>query len=96
HLRDLHSLKRPLLAAVSRKDFIGALTRRAPRERLAGTLAALGATATAGAHMARIHDIAAAADFLAVHEALTGSGPLDSDLRVDHALRREPLRVQEL
>jgi dihydropteroate synthase len=96
HLRDLHSLQRPLLAAISRKDFIGALTRRAPRERLAGTLAALGASAAAGAHLARIHDIAAAADFLAVHEALTGSEPLDSELRVDEALRREPARVQEL
>ena len=32
----LHELGRPLLMAISRKDFIGALTGRAPRERLAG------------------------------------------------------------
>ena len=37
----LHELGRPLLLAISRKDFIGALTSRPPRERLAGTLAAL-------------------------------------------------------
>src|SRR5581483_4891282 len=48
HLDDLHSFERPLLAAISRKDFIGALLARPPRERLAGTLAALGACASAG------------------------------------------------
>ena len=32
----LHELGRPLLMAISRKDFIGALTGRAPRERLRG------------------------------------------------------------
>ncbi len=37
----LHELDRPLLMAISRKDFIGALTGRSPRERGAGTLAAL-------------------------------------------------------
>ncbi len=37
----LHQLGRPLLLAISRKDFIGALTDRSPRERSAGTLAAL-------------------------------------------------------
>jgi dihydropteroate synthase len=91
HLAELHELGRPLLAAVSRKDFIGALTGTPPRRRLAGTLAALGCSAAAGAHLARIHDIRDAAEFLAVHEALTGSEPLDSDLRVDDALRREPV-----
>ena len=37
----LHALGRPILLAVSRKDFVGALTRRPPRARLAGTLAAM-------------------------------------------------------
>ena len=40
--RALRALGRPLLLAVSRKDFVGALTGRAPRERGAGTLAAIG------------------------------------------------------
>ena len=39
------------LLAVSRKDFIGAITRRPPRERLAGTLAAIGHGVDAGAHI---------------------------------------------
>jgi dihydropteroate synthase len=91
HFAELHALGRPLLAAVSRKDFIGALTGTTPRQRLPGTLAALGCSAAAGAHLARIHDVREAAEFLAVHETLSGSEPVSSDLRVDVALRREPV-----
>ncbi|MHB8658228.1 MAG: dihydropteroate synthase [Solirubrobacteraceae bacterium] len=86
-LRDLHSLGRPLLLAVSRKDFIGALTTRAPRARLAGTLAALGWGVEQGAHIARIHDISAARDFLTVLEALRGESPVDSGLRLGDEIR---------
>jgi dihydropteroate synthase len=68
----LHELGRPLLMAISRKDFIGALTRRPPRERLAGTLAALAHGVERGAHLFRLHDVAAAADFLSVRRALAG------------------------
>jgi dihydropteroate synthase len=88
HLPELHELGRPLLLAISRKDFIGALTGRAPRERLAGTLAALACGADAGAHLVRIHDVAAATDFLSVRAALTGDVEVDSELRVPEALRR--------
>ncbi|MGH2949126.1 MAG: dihydropteroate synthase [Solirubrobacteraceae bacterium] len=66
----LHALGRPLLLAVSRKDFVGALTGRPPRERLAGTLAALAHGVDAGAHVVRVHDVAATADFLRVWTAL--------------------------
>jgi dihydropteroate synthase len=68
----LHALGRPVLLAVSRKDFVGAITGRAPRERLAGTLAALAAGVDAGAQVLRVHDVAAARDFLAVREVLRG------------------------
>jgi dihydropteroate synthase len=68
----LHELGRPLLLAISRKDFVGALTGRPPRERLAGTLAAVAHGVEAGAHVLRVHDVAAAADFLRVHAALRG------------------------
>lgn len=88
-LRSLHQLERPILLAVSRKDFVGALTGRAPRERLAGTLAAVGYGVSAGAHVLRVHDVSATADYLAVARALQGEEPVASDLRVDEALRRE-------
>ena len=68
----LHELGRPLLMAISRKDFIGALTGRPPRERLPGTLAALAHGVDAGAQIFRVHDVAAAADFLRVRAALAG------------------------
>jgi dihydropteroate synthase len=71
-LGELRALGRPLLLAVSNKDFVGALTGRGPRERLAGTLAALAHGVDAGAHVLRVHNVAAAAEFLRVRAALRG------------------------
>ena len=87
NLAALHELGRPLLLAVSRKDFVGALTRRAPADRLAGTLAAIGHGVDAGAHILRVHDVAAAADFLAVRTALRGQAAVDPRLALDDAIR---------
>jgi dihydropteroate synthase len=81
-LPTLHALERPLLLAVSRKDFIGAITGRPPRERLAGTLAAVAHGVASGAHVVRVHDVGAVADFLAVSAALSGDAPLESSLRI--------------
>lgn len=72
----LHALGRPVLLAVSRKDFVGAITGRGPRARLAGTLAALAAGVDAGAQLLRVHDVGAAADFLAVRAVLRGEREL--------------------
>jgi dihydropteroate synthase len=90
-LRRLHELQRPLLLAISRKDFIGALTARAPRERLAGTLAALAHGVDAGGHIFRLHDIAAAADFLRVRAVLAGALEPDRDLALAEELRHDRL-----
>jgi dihydropteroate synthase len=87
----LHELGRPLLLAISRKDFIGALTGRGPRERLAGTLAALAHGVQAGAHIFRLHDVAAAADFLAVRAALSGERAPGRDLALPEELRTDRL-----
>ncbi|MCW2952722.1 MAG: dihydropteroate synthase [Conexibacter sp.] len=89
-LDDVLALGRPVLLAISRKDFIGAITGRPPRERLAGTLAALAWGTDAGAHIFRVHDVAEAADFLAVREVLSGSRELERDARLADALRWEP------
>ena len=88
-LDSLHALGRPLLLAVSRKDFIGAITGRPPRERLGGTLAAVAYGVEAGAHMLRIHDVAAVADFLAVRSALDGGRQVGSAVRLSDELRWE-------
>jgi dihydropteroate synthase len=87
----LHELSLPLLMAISRKDFIGALTGRAPRERLAGTLAALAHGVDAGAHIFRVHDVTAAADFLAVRTALAGASTPGRDLALAEELRHDRL-----
>lgn len=83
----LHELGRPLLMAISRKDFIGALTGRSPRERQAGTLAALAYGVRRGAHVFRVHDVAAAADFLAVSSALNGESQPGRDLALAEEIR---------
>jgi len=75
----LHGLGRPLLLPVSRKDFLGAISGRPARERGAATLAAIGWAAGAGAHVLRVHDVAAAADFLAVRSVLRGERELAPD-----------------
>jgi dihydropteroate synthase len=74
----LHELGRPLLLPISRKDFLGAITGHPPRERDAATLAAVGWAADAGAHVLRVHDVRAAADFLAVRAVLRGDRVLGS------------------
>ena len=81
-------LGRQVLLAVSRKDFVGAITGRAPAERLAGTLAAIGAGLDAGASVLRVHDVAAAADYVAVRAALRGEAAVAPELRLDRGLRR--------
>ncbi len=86
-LPDLHALGRPVLLAVSRKDFVGAITHRAPRERLAGTLAAVAHGISSGAHVLRVHDVAETADFMAVRAVLSGEQRLGSEARVEDSLR---------
>jgi len=86
-LEALHALGRPLLLAVSRKDFVGALTGRGPRERGAGTLAAIACGVDAGAQIVRVHDVAAAADFLAVRAALRGELVVDPGLALRDEMR---------
>jgi dihydropteroate synthase len=85
----LQALDRPLLLAASRKDFLGAITERPPRARLAGTLAAIAFGVQAGVHLLRVHDVGAVADFLAVLAALEGEVQLDSALRLADGLRWE-------
>ena len=82
------ALGRPLLLALSRKDFVGALTGRPPGERLAGTLAAIGAGLDGGGSILRVHDVAATVDYLAVRAALRGERDVPPDLALHPGLRR--------
>ncbi len=83
-LRDLERLRalgRPLLLALSRKFFLGAMTGRAPDERLAATLAAVAWAVDAGAGLLRVHDVREVRDVLAVKAVLDGHAEVpDVDL----------------
>jgi len=81
-LEELAPFGRPLLLAVSRKDFVGALTERRPRERLAGTLAAIAHGIERGGRVLRVHDVAEVRDFLTVRAALAGELDVAEDLRL--------------
>lgn len=89
-LPEVVALGRPVLLALSRKDFVGALTLRRPRQRDAGTLAAIGAALDAGGAILRVHDVAAVQDYLTVRAALRGELSVPDDLTLPEHLRREP------
>ena len=89
-LGELEQLGRPLLLAVSRKDFVGAITGRPPAQRDAGTLASIEPALELAAAILRVHDVAGVADFLRVRAALRGdleppAGPLPESLRREAA-----------
>jgi dihydropteroate synthase len=70
------SIGKPILVGPSRKSFIGALLDRLPpAERLEGTLAACVMAVTAGAHIVRVHDVAAVRRAVRVAEAIRDAVP---------------------
>jgi dihydropteroate synthase len=91
-LRDVDRLGRfgcPVMLAVSRKDFVGALTGRRPTERGAGTMAALAAGLRRGARLLRVHDVEATVDFLRVWAVFEEDDEVPVDLRIGEEIRRE-------
>jgi dihydropteroate synthase len=72
-LSRLRVLNRPVMAAVSRKSFIGSvLGRTSPSERLPGSLAATAVAVYNGAHLVRTHDVAASLETIRMAEAVRG------------------------
>jgi dihydropteroate synthase len=65
------ALNLPILAGISRKSMIGAITGKTVENRLAGSLAAALVAAAQGAHILRVHDVAATVDALKVWYAAT-------------------------
>ena len=87
HLAAVNPTGRPMLLAISRKDFIGAITSTPPGERLAGTLAAVAAVGTGSGVILRVHDVAEVARFLAVLRVLAGTDDIAADLTLSDDLR---------
>jgi dihydropteroate synthase len=69
------ALGKPILVGPSRKSFIGVLLDQPPAERLEGTLAACVMAVMAGAHIVRVHDVAAVRRAVRVAEAIRGAAP---------------------
>ena len=87
HLSTINPTGHPMLLAISRKDFIGALTSTRPKERLAGTLAAVAAVGSGTGVILRVHDVGEVRRFLTVLDALRGDDPVDPELRLADELR---------
>ena len=65
----------PLLAAISRKTFIGdILSRKRPEERLAGSLALTTLLLSKGADIVRCHDVKETRDAIIVYETMERTG----------------------
>lgn len=92
-LSHVRALRRPVLLAVSRKDFLRAILQRRPLGRQAGTTAALAWLATEGGNIARVHDVRAARDALDVVDVLSGRQHLAADYRLPDELRHEPVEA---
>jgi len=71
-LDEIAAIGRPLLVAVSNKDFVGESIDRPQGERLAGSLAAMTACILKGARIVRMHDVAATVDAVRMVEAILG------------------------
>ena len=70
-LAEFHQLGYPILSGPSRKSFLqAALGERPPGERVWGTAAAVAASIWLGAHIVRVHDVAAMVDVARVTDAL--------------------------
>jgi dihydropteroate synthase len=77
-LGSLVGLGSPVLVGLSRKRFIGELSgNENPRDRLAGSLAAAVTAHSRGAHIFRVHDVAATREALSVAHALRGNAGSD-------------------
>ena len=71
NLRHLSGLDLPLLVGVSRKSFLGRILDGAPpEERLEGTIASALISMLHGAHILRVHDVAAVRNAVTVAEAI--------------------------
>ena len=68
-LDEIVAIGRPVVFGASRKRFLGSLTGKAERDRVAGTVASNVLAFERGATMFRVHDVAATRDALAVASA---------------------------
>ena len=91
-LPKVRALGRPVLLALSRKDFLGAITGKTPRGRDAATHAAIALCTQTPGNIVRVHDVEAARDVIRTVDVLIGRAEIPVDYRLAETLRREPPR----
>ena len=69
-LKDFTFLNKPILIGTSRKSFIGAVLQKETDQRLFGSLATQVLAVQNGAHIVRVHDVAATKDVLKMQQAI--------------------------
>ncbi len=74
-LAELHAVGRPIFVPISNKKVIGAVTGALPKQRLAGTTAALAWCRAQGATIFRVHNVRFLARALAMADALADGVP---------------------
>jgi len=86
NIQRLRIFKKPILAAISRKSFIGETLNKPATERLYGSLAATAIAVRNGAHIIRTHDVAPTVDAVRVAQAARAripsviSGDIEAEL----------------
>ncbi len=65
----------PILVGTSRKSFIGAIVKKPAHELVLGTGATVSASIIFGAHIVRVHDVAAIREVADVTDAIVKAGP---------------------
>jgi dihydropteroate synthase len=68
--RMARELDAPVLAGLSRKSMIGAITGKPVEQRLGGSIAAALSAVAQGARIVRVHDVAATVDAIKVWQAV--------------------------
>jgi dihydropteroate synthase len=88
-LDEFRAFGRPLLLALSRKDFLGAIVHKPPMGRDAGTVAAIAHLATVPGNIVRVHDVVATMDALRTIEVLMGRRDIPADYVLPDEIRHE-------
>jgi dihydropteroate synthase len=76
-LRELETLRRPILVAPSRKHFIGSVLGAPVENRMPGTAAVIALAIANGADIVRVHDVAAMAQVARMADAISRRGAGD-------------------
>jgi dihydropteroate synthase len=83
NLHFFEDLGQPILIGTSRKSFIGKILNSSPQQRLEGTIASAVLSILHGAHILRVHDVAAVKKAVLVAEAIINEGQPETSFEED-------------